>query len=166
MSLSVVWSGGILPVISASLRAPQANRRGGSKDSFAAINRVRRERERDADGVDRDPAPAPLLGDVCGRAGPACRVQHEVAGIACHQHAALTRFPRSSARRRPDPLRRRVRPTSSEMLVRKVVEVTEVIQPLRRDQQATRSQRAVSFPRLSVLLRVVCRQQAVPLAAT
>ena len=37
--------------------------------------------ERDPRRVDRDPSPAPLLGDVRGRAGAARRVEHEVARV-------------------------------------------------------------------------------------
>ena len=47
------------------------------------------EREGDAAGVDSDPAPAPLFGDIGGRAGAAGRVEHEVAGIGGHKDAAL-----------------------------------------------------------------------------
>ena len=39
-------------------------------------------RQRNARRVDRDPAAAPLLGDIGGRAGPAGRIEHEVAGVA------------------------------------------------------------------------------------
>ena len=42
------------------------------------------QREGDAGGVDGDPAPAPLLGDVGGGAGPAGGVEDEVAGIGGH----------------------------------------------------------------------------------
>ncbi len=47
------------------------------------------ERQRDPAGVDRDPAPTPLLGDVGGRAGAAGRVEDEVAGVGGHEEAAL-----------------------------------------------------------------------------
>ena len=47
------------------------------------------ERQRDAAGVDRDPAPAPLLGDIGGGARAAGRIEHEVAGVGGHQDAAL-----------------------------------------------------------------------------
>ena len=48
-----------------------------------------RERQRDAAGVDRDPAPAPLLGDIGGGARAAGRIEHEVAGVGGHQDAAF-----------------------------------------------------------------------------
>ena len=48
-----------------------------------------RQRERHAGGVDGDPAPAPLLGDVGRGARAAGRVQHQVAGVGGHQNAAL-----------------------------------------------------------------------------
>ena len=48
-----------------------------------------RQRERHAGGVDGDPAPAPLLGDVSRGAGAAGRVQHQIAGIGGHEDAAL-----------------------------------------------------------------------------
>ena len=48
-----------------------------------------REGERDARRIDGDPATAPLFGDVGGGAGAAGGVEHEVAGIGGHQHAAL-----------------------------------------------------------------------------
>ena len=48
-----------------------------------------RERERHAAGVDRDPAPAPLLGDVGRRPAAAGRVEDEVAGVGGHEEAAL-----------------------------------------------------------------------------
>ena len=47
------------------------------------------QRQRDARGVDRDPAAAPLLGDVGGGAGAAGRIEHEVAGVGGHQDATL-----------------------------------------------------------------------------
>ena len=47
------------------------------------------ERERDARRVDGDPAPAPLLGDIGGRAGATGRVEHEVAGVGGHEDAAF-----------------------------------------------------------------------------
>ena len=47
------------------------------------------QRKRYAGGVDGDPAPTPLLGDVGGGAGAAGRVQHEVAGVSGHQDAAF-----------------------------------------------------------------------------
>src|SRR6516225_406623 len=40
-------------------------------------------------GVNRNPAPSPLFGDICRRTGAAGRVEHEVAGIGGHQDAAL-----------------------------------------------------------------------------
>ena len=51
-----------------------------------------RQRERHAGGVDGDPAPAPLLGDVGGGARAAGWVQHEVAGVSGHQDTALDDF--------------------------------------------------------------------------
>ena len=47
------------------------------------------ERQRDAAGVDGDPAPAPLLGDIGGGAGAAGGIEHEVARVGGHQDAAL-----------------------------------------------------------------------------
>ena len=47
------------------------------------------QRERHAGGVDGDPAPAPLLGDVGRGAGAAGRVEHEIAGIGGHEDAAF-----------------------------------------------------------------------------
>ena len=46
-------------------------------------------RERHAARVDRDPPPAPLLGDVRRRPAAARRVEHEIAGVGGHQNAAL-----------------------------------------------------------------------------
>ena len=54
--------------------------------------RAPRQRERHAGGVDGDPAPAPLLGDIGRRAGTAGRVQHEVAGVCGHQDTAFDNF--------------------------------------------------------------------------
>ena len=48
-----------------------------------------RQRQRDAAGVDRDPAPAPLLGDIGGGAGAAGGIEDQVAGVGGHQDAAL-----------------------------------------------------------------------------
>ncbi len=45
------------------------------------------QRERHARGVDGDPAAAPLLGDVGGRAGTAGGVEDEVAGVGGHENA-------------------------------------------------------------------------------
>ena len=42
------------------------------------------QRQRHARGVNRDPAAAPLLGDVGGGAGTAGRIEHEVAGVGGH----------------------------------------------------------------------------------
>ena len=47
------------------------------------------ERKGDARGVDGDPAPTPLLCDVCGGARTAGRIEYEVAGISGHQDTAL-----------------------------------------------------------------------------
>ena len=47
------------------------------------------ERQRDAAGVDRDPAAAPLLGDIGGGAGAAGGIEHKVAGVGGHQDAAF-----------------------------------------------------------------------------
>ena len=47
------------------------------------------QREGDAGGVDGDPAPAPLLGDVGGGAGAAGGVEDEVAGVGSHEYAAF-----------------------------------------------------------------------------
>ena len=51
-----------------------------------------RQRERHTGGVDGDPAPAPLLGDIGGGAGAAGRVQHQIAGIGGHEDAALNQL--------------------------------------------------------------------------
>ena len=48
-----------------------------------------RERQGDAAGVARDPAPAPLLGDVGRGAATAGRIEHKVARISGHEQAAL-----------------------------------------------------------------------------
>ncbi len=48
-----------------------------------------RERERDTRGVDRDPAAAPLLGDIGRRARTAGRIKHKVTGVCRHQDATL-----------------------------------------------------------------------------
>ncbi len=48
-----------------------------------------RQGEGDARGVDGDPAPAPLLGDIGGGAGAAGGVEDEVAGVGGHEEAAL-----------------------------------------------------------------------------
>ena len=45
------------------------------------------QREGHAAGVDRDPAPAPLLGDVGGRARSTGRVEDEVTRVSGHQKA-------------------------------------------------------------------------------
>ena len=42
------------------------------------------ERQRDATRIHRDPASAPLLGDIGGGAGAAGGIEHEVAGISRH----------------------------------------------------------------------------------
>ena len=47
------------------------------------------QRHRHARGVARDPAAAPFFGDESGGAGTASGVEHEVAGVGGHQHAAL-----------------------------------------------------------------------------
>ncbi len=46
------------------------------------------EGERDAGGIAGDPAPAPLFSNVGGRAGTAGGVEHEIAGVRGHEHAA------------------------------------------------------------------------------
>ena len=46
--------------------------------------------EGDAGGVDGDPAPAPLLGDVGGGAGAAGGVEDQVAGVGGHEENART----------------------------------------------------------------------------
>ena len=46
----------------------------------------------DAAGVAGDPAPAPLLGDIGGRAAAACRVEHQIAGVGGHQETAFERL--------------------------------------------------------------------------
>ena len=51
--------------------------------------RARAKRQCDARGVDRDPAAAPLLSDVGGRAGAAGWIKNEVARVGCHENAAL-----------------------------------------------------------------------------
>ena len=51
------------------------------------------ESERDAAGIDRDPAPPPLLGDVRCRAGATGRVEHQIARVSGHQNATLD-YPR------------------------------------------------------------------------
>ena len=48
-------------------------------------------RQRNAAGIDGDPAPPPLLGDIGGRAGAAGGIEHKVAGIGGHQNAAFER---------------------------------------------------------------------------
>ena len=49
------------------------------------------EGERHAARVDRDPAPAPLLGHIGRRAAPARRVEDQVAGVGGHQqHRSMT----------------------------------------------------------------------------
>ena len=49
------------------------------------------ERQRDAAGVDGDPAPTPLLGDIGGGAGAAGGVEHEVAGsVAIRMQRSIT----------------------------------------------------------------------------
>ena len=53
------------------------------------MTRARASAKRDAGGVDGDPAPAPLLGDVGRGAGAAGWVEHKVAGIGGHQDAAF-----------------------------------------------------------------------------
>ena len=45
-----------------------------------------------AGGVDGDPAPAPLFGDVGGGAGATGGVEDEVAGVGGHEDAALDYF--------------------------------------------------------------------------
>ena len=45
--------------------------------------------ERHTAGINGDPAPAPLLGDVGRRAAAAGRVEHEVAGVGGHEDAPL-----------------------------------------------------------------------------
>ncbi len=47
------------------------------------------ERQGHAGGVDGDPAAAPLLGHIGRGAGPAGRVEHQVAGVGRHQDATL-----------------------------------------------------------------------------
>ena len=54
--------------------------------------------ECDAGGVDGDPAPAPLLGDIGGGAGAAGGVEDEVAGVGGHEDAALKRRRRRSTK--------------------------------------------------------------------
>ena len=51
--------------------------------------------EGDAGGVDGDPAPAPLLGDVGGGAGAAGGVEDEITGVGGHEEAALNHGLRS-----------------------------------------------------------------------
>ena len=58
------------------------------------------ERQRDAAGVDGDPAPAPLLGDIGGGAGAAGGIEHKVAGVGGHQNAALNDIARWSEQHR------------------------------------------------------------------
>jgi hypothetical protein len=47
------------------------------------------QRDRHARGVAGDPAPPPFLGDEGGGAGAAGRIEHQIAGIGGHQHAAF-----------------------------------------------------------------------------
>ena len=54
------------PLTSAFLAKPVGNRR-ASSTGIGAHDAGARQGERDARRVDRDPASAPLLGDVCGR---------------------------------------------------------------------------------------------------
>ncbi len=93
-------AGGAWPVTSASLRMP-ASRVGEEVVRVLRGHQARAsEGERDAAGVDRDPASAPLLGDVGGRAGSARWVEHEVAGVGRHQQAPLDDLACRSGRRR------------------------------------------------------------------
>src|SRR4051812_23095964 len=48
-----------------------------------------RQRERNSTDINRDPASAPLLGDMGGRPAAASRVEYEVAGVGGHQHTTL-----------------------------------------------------------------------------
>ena len=48
------------------------------------------ERQRNPARIDRDPAPAPLLGDVGGRTTTTSRVEHEIAGVGCQSEEAAT----------------------------------------------------------------------------
>jgi hypothetical protein len=50
------------------------------------------QRESNARGVDSDPAPPPLLRDIRGCAGPARRIEHEIAGIGRHENATFDDF--------------------------------------------------------------------------
>jgi hypothetical protein len=63
-----------------------------------------RERKRDPAGIARDPAAAPLLRDVGGGPGAACRVEYEVARVGGHEEAA-----RDDLRVRLDDIDLRVR---------------------------------------------------------
>ena len=48
--------------------------------------------DRNRRGVDRDPAPAPALGDQGGGAGAAGRVEDQIARIGRHQETAFNRL--------------------------------------------------------------------------
>ena len=47
------------------------------------------ERKRHARGINRDPAPTPLLGNGGGCSSAASRVQHQIAWVGCHEDATL-----------------------------------------------------------------------------
>ncbi|MBS1225690.1 MAG: hypothetical protein H6R24_2368 [Proteobacteria bacterium] len=47
------------------------------------------QRQRDARGVDGDPAPAPLFGDVGGGTGTAGGIEDQIAGVGGHEEATL-----------------------------------------------------------------------------
>ena len=74
------------------------------------------QRQGDAAGVDGDPAPAPLLGDVGRRAAAAGRVEDEVAGVGGHEEAALDDLCVASEQRRLCPSNRAAS-VSSQMLL-------------------------------------------------
>ena len=103
----------------------------------------------DATGVDGDPAPAPLLGDVGGRAAAAGRVEDEVAGVGGHQDAALDDF--RVGLDDVDLVDRRSRPycVSSQRFVsgrREVVEIANVARRMSRRRSAVRAIRVAPCP--------------------
>src|ERR1035441_5818058 len=48
-----------------------------------------RDSERDSARVSSDPTPSPLFRDVGSCARAACWIKYKIAGVRCHQHAAL-----------------------------------------------------------------------------
>ncbi len=104
----------------------------------------------DAAGVDGDPAPAPLLGDVGGCAAAACRVEHQIAGVGGHEEATLDDL--WVRLHNVDLLRcktgdYRVCPSIVERICRKVVDEANVVNTVSGDSQAaSESQSLDSVP--------------------